>query len=139
MGSSFKQFNISACIILFFIFIYLLHGNDAYDNMDKKQLNTIICHKEVDLPDIDITDRLVIESVIEKYNKKRAMNKSNRARILESIKSGIIRGVIGGAIVGKGFEGAASGAVVFGAISGISTAYSLIYDRSSFLNEKKHT
>ncbi len=134
-----NNINKSICLVLVIIFLYLVYCNFIEDTNDKKTLSNIICHKEVKLPDIDEEDRLVMESVIEDYWKKRSMNKSNCSKILGEIKGGAIRGALGGALVGEGLTGAVSGAIVFGLMSGVLKAYNLKYGQRSFLHEDKHT
>ena len=138
-GSDIKKFNIGLSVVLLFIFIYLLYANIIQDIQDKKILDEIVCHKEVDLPKIRGVDKLIIESVVEEYWKKRSMNKSNCAKIWNDVKTGVVRGALGGAIVGGGWSGAASGAIVFGTMSGLSRSYHLKYGKSSFLRDHKHT
>lgn len=138
-GSGFGKFNIGFSVALLFIFIFLLYLNIVKDLQDKKTLDDIICHKEVDLPNIRNMDKLVIESVIEEYWKKRSMNKSNCAKIWNDIRTGFMRGALGGVIVGKGYAGVVSGAFVFGALSGLSRSYHLTYGKSSFMMDYKHT
>jgi hypothetical protein len=116
-----------------------LYTNILQDIQDEKNLDKIVCHKEVDLPKIKGVDKLVIESVVEEYWKKRSMNKSNCAKIWNDIRTGFVRGALGGAIVGGGWEGSASGAIVFGTMSGLSRAYHLVYGKPSFLKDHKHT
>lgn len=133
------KFNVGLSVVLFFIFIFLLYKNLIQDAQDGKALDKILCHKEVDLPNIRGVDKLVIESVIEEYWKKRSMNKSNCAKIWNDMRTGFVRGALGGAIVGGDWGGSASGAIVFSAISGLSKAYHLAYGKSSFLMDNKHT
>ena len=64
MNGASEQFNIGLCIILFLIFSYLLYVNMLQDVEDEKTLGKIVCHKEVQLPEIRIVDKLIIESVI---------------------------------------------------------------------------
>jgi hypothetical protein len=137
--SEIEKFNIGLNVSLFFVFIFLLYANIIQDMQNKNKLNTIVCHKEVNLPKIRDADKLIIESVIEKYWKKRSMNKSNCVKIWNDMKFGFIRGALGGAIIGRDWEGTVSGAVVFSAISGLSKAYSLNYNKPSFLKDRKHT
>jgi hypothetical protein len=134
-----KKINISLCIVLFFIFMFLLYKNTVRDIEDSKNLGTILCHKEVKLPHINTIDKLIIESVIEDYWKKRSMNKSNCYIIWDDIKHGFVRGALGGAIIGGSISGAASGAIVFGSISGLFKAYNLTYSQQKYLMDYKHT
>jgi hypothetical protein len=138
-GSGLETFNVGLSVALFFVFIFLLHANIIQDAQDEKKLDKIVCHKEVDLPKIRGMDKLVIESVIEEYWKKRSMNKSNCAKIWNDMRTGFVRGALGGAIVGGGWGGSASGAIVFSTLSGLSRAYNLTYGKSSFLRDNKHT
>lgn len=138
-GSELKNFNVGLSVALFFVFIFLLHANIVQDLDDEKTLDKIVCHKEVDLPKIRGVDKLVIESVIAEYWKKRSMNKSNCAKIWNEMRTGFVRGALGGAIVGEGWGGAASGAIVFGTMSGLFKAYNLTYGKASFLRDHKHT
>jgi hypothetical protein len=139
MGKKIKQLNVSVSILLIIIFIFLLYMNIQQDIEDAKVLSTITCHKEVDVPKIKEIDSLVIESIIEKYNKKKAMNISNSESILSDIKIGAVRGVLGGAIMGSGLEGMVISAITFGSLSGLSKAYELKYGHSAVLNDYKHT
>lgn len=134
-----KDFNIGVCVVLLCIFIYLLHINIISDTRNKKKLNKILSHKEIVLPEISVQEKLLVESIIEDYWKKRSMNKSNYAKIMTDVKSGISRGVIAGAIVGGGVNGAIAGAIVYGTISGISKAYTLQFGRSHYLITNKQT
>ena len=138
-GNDLEKINVGLSVVLFFIFLFLLYANIMKDIEDKEILDKIVCHKEVDLPKIRGVDKLIIESVIEEYWRKRSMNKSNCAKIWGDVKTGIVRGALGGAIVGGGWSGAASGALVFGTMSGLSKAYNLTYGKSHFLREYKHT
>ena len=134
-----KKINIGLCVVLFFIFIYLLYLATTQDTEDKKILDDMVCHKEVVLPEIYKTDELIIESVIEKYLKKKHMNKSNSSKIWIALKQGAFRGALGGFILSKGLGGALSGAVVFSALSGIPTAYNIVYGKPHVLSTCKHT
>jgi hypothetical protein len=117
------KFNIGLGIALFLIFIYLVQCNITQDIMDEKKLDTIVCHKDVELPPMKDIDKLAIESIIEDYWKKRSMNKSNCAKIWGDMKMGIIRGVLGGILIGGGIDGAISGAIMLGGMSGLFRAY----------------
>lgn len=134
-----SKINIGLSVVLFFIFLFLLYANIMKDIEDEKTLDKILCHKEVDLPKIREVDKLIIESVIEEYWRKRSMNKSKCAKIWGDVKAGIVRGALGGAIMGGGWGGAASGAIVFGTMSGLSKAYHLTYGKPFFLINNKHT
>jgi hypothetical protein len=137
--SGLGKFNVGLIVALFLVFIFLLYLNIIQDMQNKKKLNKILCHKEVNLPKIRDVDKLIIESVVEKYWKKRSMNKSNCVKIWNDMKFGFVRGALGGAIIGRDWGGTVSGAVVFSAISGLSKAFSLNYGKPSFLKERKHT
>ena len=128
---------LAICIII----IYLYICNMSIDNNSKRELSNTVCHKEVKdrLPEIDKTDRLIIESVIYDYQKKRSMNKSNCSRIIDSIKKGAFRGAIGGAIVGNGINGSLTGALVFGTINGLMRSYELSHNKNIFLMNTKDT
>jgi hypothetical protein len=138
-GSGLEKFNVGLSVALFFVFIFLLYANIIQDAQDKKTLDEIVCHKEVDLPKIRDVDKLVIESVVEEYWQKRSRNKSNCAKIWNDMSTGFVRGALGGAIVGGDWGGVASGAIVFSTLSGLSSAYHLTYGKSSFLRDNKHT
>lgn len=131
--------DIGICIVLMFIFMHLMQLNIVLDRENVHELNNIPSHKEIQLPVISTTSRLVIESVISDYNKKRNMNKSNCAKIMSNIRTGAIRGAIGGAIMGGGLQGALSSAFVFGSLGGIMNAYNLAYSERSYLLNNKHT
>jgi hypothetical protein len=133
------KINTGLGIILILIFIYLVQYNIKQDMMDKKELDTIVCHKDVQLPPMKDIDKLAIESIIEDYWKKRSMNKSNCAKIWGEMKTGITRGALGGILIGGGLDGAISGAIMLGGMSGLFRAYNLTYGKSPFLNPGKHT
>jgi hypothetical protein len=137
--SRLRKLNVGLIVALLLVFIFLLYANIMQDVQNKKKLNEIVCHKEVNLPNIRVVDKLIIESVIEEYWKKRSMNKSNCVKIWNDMKFGFVRGALGGAIIGRDWEGTMSGAVVFSAISGLSKAYTLNYGKPSFLEDIKHT
>lgn len=141
MSSDLKNINVSICTVLFIVFIYLLYMNLTIDSTNTRKLDNIICHKEVlhKLPKIKDVDKLVIESVIEDYWRKRSMNKSNCGKIWNEIKGGVLRGIIGGVIVGGGMSGAISGAIVFGSMSGLMKAYNLSHGKMIYLSNIKHT
>ena len=67
------------------------------------------------------------------------MNKSKCSKVMNSIQTGIIRGALGGAIVGGGMHGAISGSIVFGSMSGLMKAYNLAYSKSVFHDISKFT
>lgn len=136
-----KAINIVPFIILIIIFIYLLCLNLEIDKSNDIKLNNIVCHKEVErtLPVISETERLVIESVISDYWKKRKMNKSNMSKIINSIENGAMRGALGGIILGGGIYGAATSGLVFGTMGGLLTSYNLTYGSTKYLNNIKHT
>lgn len=138
-GTDLSNINVGMSIVLFFIFMFLLHANIMKDIEYARKLDKIVCHKEVDIPKIRGVDKLVIESVIEEYWKKRSMNKSKCSRIWRDLKTGFIRGALSGFITGGGVSGAASGAVVFGMLSGLTQAYHSTYSKPSYLNSNKHT
>jgi hypothetical protein len=131
--------NISVTVILVIVLIYLVYINHLQDIIDVKNLNNIKCHKEMALPRINRCDKLVIESVIEDYWKKRSMNKSNVSRIINNIRVGVMRGFISGVIIGNSFESITVGALVFGLVSGISTAHNLSQKTSLFMLKNKPT
>jgi hypothetical protein len=131
--------NIGLNIVLSIIFLYLLYVNIQQDISDTKELDGILCHKEIELPKIKIIDKLMIESVIENYGKNKSRNKSNSAKIWTEIKSGFTRGALGGAIVSSDLGVIFSGALVFGSMSGLFKAYNLIYGSTLVLRYKKHT
>lgn len=133
--NNFKDFDISICVILLILFMYLIHLNASIDNCKLAKLDNIVYHKNFDLPKIKPSERLVIESVIEDYLKKRKMNKSNCSKIWNNVKNGAMRGALGGAIVGSGISGAAAGAVIFGAIGGLNKAYNLTNNTSFYLRD----
>jgi hypothetical protein len=133
MGNKLKRVNISIMVVMLVLFIFLLYCNITQDAQDATELNGIVCHKEITLPKIKNVDRLMIESVTEEYLRKRSINKSNCAKIWSEIKTGIFRGALGGAIVGGGWDGAASGAIVFGSMAGLFRSYDLIYGKSVVL------
>lgn len=141
MADGFENFNTGLFIALFMAFIYLVYVNITIDTDNSQKLDNIVCHKEIEhaLPKIKDVDKLIIESVISEYWRKRNMNKSNCAKIWKEVKSGIVRGALGGAIVGSGLSGAASGAVVFGTLGGLSKAYALSYGKMEYLRDHKHT
>lgn len=134
-----KEIRAGLSIVIFIIFMYLLYLNHLIDTSNAETLGKIVCHKEIPLPAIKEIDALAIEAVIEGYWKKRAMNKSNCSRIVGDIKSGLVRGAISSAIGGAGAAGIASGALVFGSISGVMRAYGLLHGKSSYLLDFKHT
>jgi len=125
--------------LLIVICIILLYYNYQKDLEDIHTLNGIICHKEVSLPSINTTDRLVIESIIEEYWKKRKINKSRCAKIINDIKTGISRGIMSGFITGMSPTTAVTGGVALGAVSGVLKAYNLSYSPTSYLKSSKHT
>lgn len=133
-----KDINVTVALVLFIVFLYLMQKNMECDERNKAALKAMPCHKEVDIV-VDDDERLKIESVIEDYWKKRAMNKSKCSKVMNSIQTGMIRGALGGAIVGGGMHGAVSGAVVFGSMSGIMKAYNLAYSKSVFHDIGKFT
>jgi len=136
-----KNINIILFIVLFIVFIYLLCLNSEIDKSNDIELNNIVCHKEVEktLPVISNTDRLMLESVISEYWKKRKMNKSNMSKIFNSIENGAMRGVLGGAVLGGGIYGAVTSGIVFGTMGGLLTSYNLTYGKTVYLNNIKHT
>jgi len=131
--------NYSLCLVLLLIFIYTSYENYQEDSRNRIKLKSIISHKNVELPKIEQTDRLIIESVIEDYWRKRSLNKSNCKKIINSILDGMFRGAMGGLILGRDVKGAANGAIVFGAISGVFKAYNIIHKGDRFLLMNKHT
>jgi hypothetical protein len=139
MSTAIQKTNMGLLVVLIFMFIILLYFTILQDIEDGKTLDSIVCHKEINIPDIKCIDILVIESVIENYRKKRAMNKSGYAKVWGDVKNGFIRGAFGGMILGNGIEGAIPGSIVFGLLSGLLKAHSIVYGESSFLNLKKHT
>lgn len=139
MTKRLENINIGVCICLFIVFLSLLYFNYLKDLDDEKILDNIVCHKEVDIPNIEIQEKLIIESIIEDYNKKKVMNVSNCAKIIRDVKSGISKGVLSGIIVGGGLVGAAVGAIVYGSISGIFTAYNMIYYKKKYIKYNKHS
>jgi hypothetical protein len=138
-GGKINQLNTGVIILLIIIFVFLLYKNIKQDIDDEERLSNIICHKEVNVPKIKEIDILVIESIIEEYNKKKAMNISNYASIWSDTKKGIFRGVLGGVIIGGGMEGIIISAITFGTLSGFSKAYDLKYGYTVVLNDYKHT
>lgn len=139
MTKRLETINKGVCICLLIVFIFLLYLNYIQDLDDEKMLDGIVCHKEVDIPSIKMNDKLIVESIIEEYNKKKTMNTSNCARVIGDVKLGISKGIISGVIVSGGIGGAAVGAIVYGSISGISTAYNLIYHKQKYLKYNKHS
>lgn len=135
----FGNINTSLLAVLICIMVVLIYMNIQQDILDEKTLNSIECHKDIEIPEIKNIDKLVIESVIENYWSKRTMNRSNRIRIYDEIMNGSIKGAIGGAIIGGSALIALEGAVVHGAISGAAKAYNLLYKKTPFINDNKHT
>jgi len=131
MSQSLKDINYRLLIVLAIIFIYLLIANINIDASNRHYLSQIPCHKEMNIPDISFNEQLKIESIIEKYWIKRRKNKSNYAKIISEIQSGILRGICGGFIMGGGIQGAVTGAITYGSISGIMRSYSLYSSNNS--------
>ncbi len=138
-SNSLDTLNIGFLVVIVCIFIYLLHSNILQDISDNNTLDSIQCHKEVDIPEIKNMDKLVVESIIEEYLKKRAMNKSNYDRIWGDVISGGVKGALSGAIIGGTLISAIEGVIVYGTISGTHKAYTLLYGKDKFLSPHKHT
>lgn len=132
-------FNYSLFIIILILFIFIFYENYQCDKYNKKELKKIISHKNVELPEISNTERLITESIIENYWKKRSLNKSNSMKIWNSIKSGAFRGAMGGLILGNTTESALQGALVFGTLSGLFKGYNMMYESTIFMLNDKQT
>ena len=139
MSQQHNKLNVGLLCILMIILIYQLFVVSMLDHANNHELKKTICHKEIKLPEISRNDRLIIESIISEYLKKRKMNKSIRIKTCEEFKLGMIRGAIGGLILGGSLEGAVIGAVVFGTMGGLFKTYSIIFKPSLFLQDDKHT
>ena len=125
-------------IVAIIVVIYLIVVNSAIDDGKIYELKNRVCHKEIPLPSIDVKDRLLIESVVSDYCKIMEKNESNVTKIKEEMFNGIIRGAIGGLIVGNGIPGMVSGAITFGLIGGIVKSYNLAYVGKCTLLNHKH-
>lgn len=125
-------------VISIIVVVYLTWINSKKDKEKKHELENRICHKEIKLPNIGVKDRLMIESVVADYCKIMEKNESNVTKIKEEMINGIIRGAIGGLIVGNGMPGMISGAITFGLIGGIVKSYNLAFTDKCVLLGHKH-
>jgi hypothetical protein len=140
MGTKSTAVIVGGCILLLLIFIYLLYVNEQIDKNNAAVLEKITSHKEVTLPRMSNLDKLMIESVVEEYYKKREMNKSHYTKIWSSLKTGIVRGGLGSAIMGNDAPTVLATSAVYGALSGIFKAYDLSTDNTkTFVNKYKQT
>ena len=132
-------FNYGLFVAILIMFIFISYKNYNLDINNRNELQKIISHKNVELPKMQETERLMIESVIENYWKKRTLNKSNSRKIWNSIKSGAFRGAMGGLVLGNTTTSALQGAIVFGTISGLFRGYNIMYEDSVFMLKDKQT
>jgi hypothetical protein len=130
-----EQMNIRIFIILLLIYIYFLYVSYYRD------METVI-HLNNELHDIDggsnlkpfnVSDKKRIEDVVSKYIKNNDKNKSALVEILTETRNGIMRGFIGGSLMGGGFSNIISGAILFGSLGGITKGYNLHFSGGSRL------
>lgn len=125
-------------VVAILLLTYYVWLNMAVDEKDAVELSARVCHKEVALPAVDPKDRLVIEAIVEDYCKMRDKNESNISKIKNEIYSGILRGALGGLIVGNGISGVVGGAITFGLVGGIVKSHNLVYGDKCLLLNHKH-
>jgi hypothetical protein len=125
-------------IVAIIVVAYLTWVNYALDISKRRELKNRPCHKELPLPNVEIKDRLLIESIVADYCKIIEKNESNVSRIKDELFNGIVRGAIAGLIVGNGIPGMVSGAITFGLIGGIVKSYNLAYVSKCTLLSNKH-
>jgi hypothetical protein len=132
-----KNLNTTLGVVLTLLLLYVLYINSADDRANATVLKHELCHKELNMPDIDPVDKLIIEAICENYDKKKDMNVSKCSKILNEVGLGAIRGTLVGALMGGGLEGAVSSALTFGLVSGLSKGYSLSKENGHVLLKNK--
>tara|TARA_Y100000389_G_C17244324_1_gene404794 strand:- start:85 stop:504 length:420 start_codon:yes stop_codon:yes gene_type:complete len=137
MGDRLKDINVTLIVVLIIIFIYLLSVNFSIDRKNRKELNNIVSHKEIILPNTGEIERLKIENIIDNYHKKKSMNKSKYSSVLSEIKKGAVRGALGGALLGGDLESTVISSIIYGMISGVFKAYNQVYPSINSINGNK--
>lgn len=124
-----KLSNICVCILLLLTMLVILYS--MYD--DDKCKFTLMHNRYIDeKSEEELSEIQRIEKIITDLKKRRALNKSTNRKVLNSIKLGIVRGVIGGVLLGSG--GVAISAITFGSIGGIMTGSTIILNRGKFVD-----
>ena len=127
------------CIISILLLIYLIYINISIDISNYELLDKITSHKEVKNIKTDKKNILKIESIIENYRKKRHMNKSNVLEISKNIIEGLFKGVLGGMFAGSGVVASIKSGIIYSTISGLSTSYTLLHNKNTYMNIMKQT
>jgi hypothetical protein len=132
--SGLEQINVRIFVILLMIYIYFLYKSYYRDMETIVELN-----REIQIIDRDHngpfkkSDNARIEEVVAKYIKNNEKNRSALAEILRETRNGIVRGFIGGSLMGGGLSNVLSGAILFGSLGGITKGYVLNYTSGSRL------
>ena len=135
-----KSVNIFLATSITVIFIYLYYCNYIVDLKNKLELEKTPCYKDRNTnPSISDTERDKIEYVVHDYISKSKKNKSNCLKIKNGVVSGVIRGLMGGVILGGGVTGSLKTAAVFGIIGGTMSAYKMKAAKKKYLCNHKHT
>lgn len=135
-----KSINILLSSSITVIFIYLYYCNYIVDLKNKLELEKTPCYKDrITAPNISDAERDKIEYVIHDYISKSKKNKSNCLKIKNGVISGVIRGLMGGVILGGGITGSLKTAAVFGIIGGTMSAYKMKTAKQKYLCKHKHT
>lgn len=127
------------CIISILLLIYLIYININIDISNYELLDKITSHKEVKNIKTDNKNILKIESIIENYRKKRHMNKSNVLEISKNIIEGLCKGVLGGLFAGSSIAASIKSGIIYSTIAGLSTSYTLLNNKNTYMNIMKQT
>lgn len=98
-----------------------------------------MCHKDYDIESLTKAEELQIEAIVQRYNQKVRMNKSNILQIIYAMKLGAIRGFVSGIIFNGTIFSGVLGAFSIGTINGVITSNELKYTNNQFIHENKHT
>lgn len=104
------------------------------DNKCKKKLATSGTYK-IHTPNIDPhpVDVAYVEKIVKDLKRRRRLNKSTAGVVLDSIKVGAIRGLIGGILLGSNTSILAS-TLTFGTVNGIMTGSKILLANKKFLD-----
>jgi hypothetical protein len=118
-------------VLVIMLTIMWIHASNI-DTARSNKLGKDLCIGTYKKP-ISIDERCRVEQIIRENKNRRSLNKSCSNKIVTDTVMGIIRGGLGGAILG-GEIGIVPGMVAFGTLSGILSWSRLTFPISRFIN-----